>query len=501
MSHNNIASSDAISHTNIDDLSDPDSAADSVTISENDCSPELQTQMLAHILNCQEVADVAARAFNPNALTSEAHRIIAKLATEYWAAYGKLIPPALLKENFRLEIRGKNSDRQVAMMGELAALSYFTTDSPEYWCDQVVRLGQRHQILKGIQEFIKGGDSNKFYAAIDKAKTDCNQSAEYELFSPAELQAMDAIEWRIADHFPSSGTVCVFGPSGSCKSFYVLDMAGSVACGIPFLGRHEVKQGSVLYINSEGSYNLKTRIAAWCAGHGVEIKDVTRIVFSTISHNLQDSAEIDKLIQKATAKLGQIDLVIVDTLSRNFGPGDTDKNADMQAYLRGVDRIREKTGAAVVSVHHTGWADVGRERGAKSLRDYCDSSISVTSDSDKDSLVEISCKKQKDAEPFEDYSLAKTKEAESLWLRYVRQPTSTDNDSALLRMVPEITLETEPTEANTVSSSELICHLGLDNTKFSRLSKKLIEAGALQKVRFGSAKNPYRYFRYSDLSS
>ena len=52
----------------------------------------------------------------------------------------------------------------------------------------------------------------------------------------------------------------IIGPSYSYKTFIELDMALSVAAGIPFHG-YEVTQGTAVYINGEGRHGVMTRIS------------------------------------------------------------------------------------------------------------------------------------------------------------------------------------------------------------------------------------------------
>ena len=245
-------------------------------------------------------------------------------------------------------------------------------------------------------------------------------SSDFELYSIEELEQIGEFTWHIADHFPKNSTVTVFGASGVGKSFLCLDMAMSIANGVPYLNKWGTKQGNVLYLCSEGGYGVKGRIAAWNKWRS--LKPTKNINFSVTSHDLQNRAEVERLLRKTKEKFKTIDAVFVDTLSRNFGSGDTDRNHDMRLYLQNVDYIREQTGATVVNVHHTGNSDDRRERGAKSLRDYCDTSICVFAEKGT-AAIGVSCEKQKDSAPFDTYSLAKVTIGSSLALKW--QPAKT----------------------------------------------------------------------------
>ena len=58
--------------------------------------------------------------------------------------------------------------------------------------------------------------------------------------------------WLVDPIIPDGAFAVLYGPSGCYKTFVVLDLAASVAAGIPWLGRHPVKAGGVLYVIGEG---------------------------------------------------------------------------------------------------------------------------------------------------------------------------------------------------------------------------------------------------------
>ena len=61
-------------------------------------------------------------------------------------------------------------------------------------------------------------------------------------------------------------------------------------------------------------------------------------------------------------------LVVVDTLARNFGPGNENSTEDMNRWIANIDRfIREEFRCAVILVHHTGHGHLTRGRGSSVL--------------------------------------------------------------------------------------------------------------------------------------
>jgi RecA-family ATPase len=194
----------------------------------------------------------------------------------------------------------------------------------------------------------------------------------------------------------------LFGPSGNFKSFVAVDLALCIATGKSFLGTHAVKQGPVVYIVSEGAYGIKKRIKAWLQKH--EQAAPPNFLVIPARFNLQEQDEVVELLRLAEERLGcQPQAIFVDTLTRNFGPGDPNSLRDMQQFCSNLDIIRETTGGTVVVIHHTGWTETSRERSASNLRDDADTSILLKKVEER--VVELSCVKQKDFEEFPAYTL------------------------------------------------------------------------------------------------
>ncbi|MFP4474643.1 MAG: AAA family ATPase [Desulfatibacillaceae bacterium] len=67
-------------------------------------------------------------------------------------------------------------------------------------------------------------------------------------------------------------------------------------------------------------------------------------------------------------KHGSPNLIVVDTVARNFGPGDENATVDMSSFVSIMDALRARFGTAVLLVRHTGQSDKGRARGAYALK-------------------------------------------------------------------------------------------------------------------------------------
>lgn len=129
---------------------------------------------------------------------------------------------------------------------------------------------------------------------------------------------------------------------------------------------------------------------------------------------MDNTPDVEGLLRAIERKTGglQCALIVIDTLSRSM-TGDENDTRDMNAFVRGCDRLREATGAAVLVVHHSGWSSDERMRGSTVLMAAADSVVAVTRE--QGALTgTLECKKQKDASEFESIRFDLVPELSSL---------------------------------------------------------------------------------------
>lgn len=205
-------------------------------------------------------------------------------------------------------------------------------------------------------------------------------------------------EFRIEGLIEMDCLGLIFGDPGSCKTFVAGDLGLCVATGAAFHGRR-VKQGSVFYIAGEGHNGLARRFAAWAIARDVSIKDAP-FYKSTRGAQFLDAESAETVTQEVQAladQNGDPALIIIDTLARNFGPGDENSTKDMGAFVAAVDDLRACfPGCVVLIVHHSGHADKGRARGAMALKGALDFEFQVKKEG---GVIALENTKMKDAEP------------------------------------------------------------------------------------------------------
>jgi phage/plasmid primase-like uncharacterized protein len=225
-------------------------------------------------------------------------------------------------------------------------------------------------------------------------------NAAFKFVRVDELELKD-IAWLVENYVEADSLSQLFGDPGCGKSFVAIDMACCVATGTPWHG-NEVTQGPVFYIAGEGHNGLARRFKAWELGNGASL-DGAPLYKSQRAATLYDASEaaiVSEAINDLIHETGEKPhLIIIDTLARNMG-GDENSTEDMNAFISHLDLyFRQKYGACVMIVHHSGAADKDRSRGSTALRGALDSEykVDLMATGDKAS-IQLASKKMKDAE-------------------------------------------------------------------------------------------------------
>ena len=198
---------------------------------------------------------------------------------------------------------------------------------------------------------------------------------------------------------PSNSLMCMYGPSGSYKSFQALSWCCHIVAGLDWDG-NKVEQGSVLYIAAEGGHQVAKRIKAWEEENSVEVHGLARLdrpVLPSESEEQQFIIDCCLTLEKESGM--PVKLIVLDTLARCFGGNDENLARDMGAFVYGCDVIKQATGAAVLVVHHSGKNESGGARGSSALRAAMDCEYCITKEDPQQIGFSLTCTKMKDSEP------------------------------------------------------------------------------------------------------
>ncbi len=194
----------------------------------------------------------------------------------------------------------------------------------------------------------------------------------------------------------------IYGASNCGKTFFMLDLAMHIALGRRWRDR-EVQGGGVLYAALEGGNGTNNRISAFMQHFNIE--QAPNLVVVPNNLNFMDAqGDIMSLIyaiKEAQQRIGNIKLIVIDTLARAISGGDENSSQDMGTMIINADMIRAVTGAHISFIHHSGKDDLKGARGHSSLRAAVDTEIEI-SRVDEHSPSRVRVVKQREMEMMEE---------------------------------------------------------------------------------------------------
>ena len=209
------------------------------------------------------------------------------------------------------------------------------------------------------------------------------------------------MKWVIEDVIPDCAITGIVGPTESLKTFGICDMLVATATNTPWHG-HRVRTGLVIVLAGEGNAGFSRRLKALEKARGVDLSKAAIWISQrgfglTCAENVRALAKqrIDPICKKVKS---QPAMIVIDTVARNFGPGDENSSSDMGAFVDNVDYLKRRYRCAVVLAHHTGHSDKGRARGSSAFKAALDHEILFKRNK---TLLTLECTKSKDAAPFD----------------------------------------------------------------------------------------------------
>lgn len=203
--------------------------------------------------------------------------------------------------------------------------------------------------------------------------------------------------WIVKKVLPCAEVGVIYGESTAGKSFFVLDLVGSVARGLPWRGHH-VKQGNVVYIAAEGAGGMRSRLSAYGRHVGVPLCDLPIGVIAD-APNFMEVSEVKSVLQAIKA-FGTVSVIVVDTFAQVMAGANENSGEDVGRALKHCKALHKHTGALVLLVHHAGKDTSKGARGWSGLRAAADVEIEVIRDGD-DRVASIT--KMKDGTDGADY--------------------------------------------------------------------------------------------------
>lgn len=226
-----------------------------------------------------------------------------------------------------------------------------------------------------------------------------------EMLDPSEIISRPPPRYLIHDLLQFDSESWIIGPPGSKKSFVVLDMAAAVLRGRPWQG-FDTHPADVVMIVAEGAGGMGKRLKAWELRHGpmpAGMRILPRPVQAGMPERWSVLVGACARLADAAKGAGRGLLVVLDTQARvTVGMKENDAT-DMGVFIDAISAIRERTGACVLTVHHTGRTG-GDARGSSAIDGAQTSELKVMP---KGKLAaRLSAEKQKDIEEIDGVDLA-----------------------------------------------------------------------------------------------
>ena len=261
----------------------------------------------------------------------------------------------------------------------------------------------------------KGFDQSHVGLNSDAPDIPLNKQPLLKKFCDIELKPL---EYLIEGLIPLKSLGMIFGDPGCGKTFLSLDIGMSIATGSDFHGK-PVSSGKVIMVAGEGYLGVVQRAFAWCAQNNVPREDVDLYISRTAVDIADKNARaiLTAEIEKNLGPGEYLQLLIIDTVARNFGGNDENSTKDMSSFVTAVDSIAAQFGCATLLVHHTGHASKGRARGAIALTGAVDIEYLITN---TNSFITMECTKAKDFE-------------EPKALRFALQPVEVDANGEIIK--------------------------------------------------------------------
>ncbi len=226
----------------------------------------------------------------------------------------------------------------------------------------------------------------------------------FPAYEPWQFKDRPAPCWVIDQIVREKAIHVNFGKSESVKTFFALELLGSVATGIPAFGKFKVFQsGDVVFFCDEDPDDVMTvRWPAWCKARGIEdpysnpFAHPGRFLVIARCPQVSNPAEIENAIKCIRNRGVHPKLIAIDTTAKAMGGMDQDKARDAGILVAATTRFRREFGCATWLTHHPKKSDPGDMRGSGALTNDVDI-VWQSIRSGQTLAVKLECTKMKSA--------------------------------------------------------------------------------------------------------
>ncbi|MDB6032172.1 MAG: hypothetical protein JWM16_2510 [Verrucomicrobiales bacterium] len=183
-----------------------------------------------------------------------------------------------------------------------------------------------------------------------------------EIEDTVDLLTLPAEQPKVLiDGILHQGSKMIIGSgSKSFKTWTLLDLAMSVASGVPWLGL-STTAGKVLFLNFElKPASVRSRMEAIKKARDIHWDKGTFDLWNLRGHAAEYSVVIPKIIERVKSR--QYDLIILDPVYKLYGDTDENSAGDVAMLMNELERLALQTNAAIVfSAHFSKGNQAGKE--------------------------------------------------------------------------------------------------------------------------------------------
>ncbi|WP_267424894.1 AAA family ATPase [Methylobacterium sp. GC_Met_2] len=203
-------------------------------------------------------------------------------------------------------------------------------------------------------------------------------------------------DWLVQDLISETGKGLMPGQWGSGKTFTALDLSASIMTGEPFAGRRVMRRGGVLFVASEGAFEIPIRLRGLVQGK-VGGDATERLPFAWIEDcpRLLSTEAVTQLVATAKAAADHLReafdlplaMIIIDTVAAAAGFGDENSAAEAQKVMNAMEALSRQTGAFVLGIDHFGKTTETGTRGSSAKEAAADVVLAVLANRDEGGTI------------------------------------------------------------------------------------------------------------------
>lgn len=200
----------------------------------------------------------------------------------------------------------------------------------------------------------------------------------FRLRSVEEILARPPRDWLIPDMIAERSIGLIYGKYDTFKTFLTVALLMPIAL-----------ERRVVYIAGEDEDGVAEKVAAWCKRH--DVTDHKLMIVDEMPQVARPQDIVDFVNDMVTQRF-RPDALAIDTASRALVGMDENAAKDMSVFIRNMDELKRKLGAAIIGVHHANAQ--GELRGSTAIPGGVDFLAKVECDYDA-KAVKLRMEKQK----------------------------------------------------------------------------------------------------------